>query len=221
MGGEETGVTESTRMSCSRAPIFCRPAFAAPRGRLNLPSDASYRFERGVDPGMILRGFAARRRIDARNRRRKARRGNRDSRRTSRAAAGCFACATSTAIELIGVTVPPERVDRNSATVRFGKAEARRRTTSELENSELSADLQRDVDLIEEVVRAFGIDRIAGTRSQPFHAASRSGSRYDFEIGDCGNALVGAGLSEARTSTLIPRDVGRASRGARSSCAIR
>src|SRR4029079_11455295 len=55
MGGEETGVTDGTRNILLEAAYF-RPAGIRRTARvLNLPSDASYRFERGVDPGMILR----------------------------------------------------------------------------------------------------------------------------------------------------------------------
>src|SRR6185436_10086431 len=54
MGGEETGVTDRTRNILLEAAYF-RPASIRRTARaLNLPSDASYRFERGVDPRMIL-----------------------------------------------------------------------------------------------------------------------------------------------------------------------
>src|SRR6266436_1791071 len=55
MGGEETGVTESTKNILLEAAYFL-PSSVRHRAReLNLPSDASYRFERGVDPEMVLR----------------------------------------------------------------------------------------------------------------------------------------------------------------------
>src|SRR5438067_10427598 len=55
MGGEETGVTESTRNVLLEAAYFLPASIRRTARNLNLPSDASYRFERGVDPGMILR----------------------------------------------------------------------------------------------------------------------------------------------------------------------
>src|SRR5467141_2642666 len=55
MGGEETGVTESTRNVLLEAAYFLPASVRRTARTLNLPSDASYRFERGVDPGMILR----------------------------------------------------------------------------------------------------------------------------------------------------------------------
>ena len=58
MGGEETGVTESTRNVLLEAAYFLPASVRRTARTLNLPSDASYRFERGVDPEMILRASA-------------------------------------------------------------------------------------------------------------------------------------------------------------------
>src|SRR5437660_3640217 len=55
MGGEETGVAESTRNVLLEAAYFSPASIRRTARNLNLPSDASYRFERGVDPGMVLR----------------------------------------------------------------------------------------------------------------------------------------------------------------------
>ena len=55
MGGEDTGVTETTRHVLLEAAYFLPSSIRRTARTLNLPSDASYRFERGVDPGMTLR----------------------------------------------------------------------------------------------------------------------------------------------------------------------
>src|SRR5437660_7203204 len=54
MGGEETGVTETTKNILLEAAYFLPTSVRRTARNLNLPSDASYRFERGVDPGMVL-----------------------------------------------------------------------------------------------------------------------------------------------------------------------
>src|SRR5438552_6159547 len=59
MGGEESGVTDSTRNVLLESAYFLPASVRRTARDLNLPSDASYRFERGVDPQMI---FAASRR---------------------------------------------------------------------------------------------------------------------------------------------------------------
>src|SRR5213595_2487433 len=55
MGGEETGVTDSTKNILLEAAYFLPASIRRTARELNLPSDASYRFERGVDPDMVLR----------------------------------------------------------------------------------------------------------------------------------------------------------------------
>src|SRR5205085_2489887 len=55
MGGEHTGVTDSTKNILLEAAYFLPASIRRTARDLNLQSDASYRFERGVDPDMILR----------------------------------------------------------------------------------------------------------------------------------------------------------------------
>ena len=72
MGGEETGVTDSTKNVLLEAAYFLPSSVRRTARTLNLPSDASYRFERRVDPGDGPARFAARYGIDSRNGRRKS-----------------------------------------------------------------------------------------------------------------------------------------------------
>src|SRR5947209_7695704 len=55
MGGEETGVTESTKNILLEAAYFLPASIRRTARELNLPSDASHRSERGVDPQTVLR----------------------------------------------------------------------------------------------------------------------------------------------------------------------
>src|SRR5438128_1269125 len=54
MGGEESGVTESTKNVLLESAYFLPASIRRTARELNLPSDASHRFERGVDPEVIL-----------------------------------------------------------------------------------------------------------------------------------------------------------------------
>src|SRR5438445_2165748 len=58
MGGEETAVTDSTKNILLEAAYFLPASIRRTARELDLPSDASYRFERGVDPEMVLRASA-------------------------------------------------------------------------------------------------------------------------------------------------------------------
>jgi phenylalanyl-tRNA synthetase beta chain len=54
MGGEHTGVSESTADVFLEAALFAPAEIAASGRTLGLESDARYRFERGVDPAFVL-----------------------------------------------------------------------------------------------------------------------------------------------------------------------
>jgi phenylalanyl-tRNA synthetase beta chain len=203
MGGEETGVTASTKNVLLEAAYFLPSSVRRTARTLNLPSDASYRFERGVDPGMILPGS------------------QRATELINKLAGGTPSpeIATAGALpepptavslryehcdELIGVTVPKERAAE--ILQRFGLEKTREtENESTWKIPSYRADLQRDVDLIEEIVRAFGIEHVPGrprSRSTPESEADRA---YDFESA-LRLKLSGRGLTEVRTSKLIPRN---------------
>jgi phenylalanyl-tRNA synthetase beta chain len=64
--------------------------------------------------------------------------------------------------------------------------------------------LQRDVDLIEEAVRAYGVEKISGTDRSRFTPSTAADRSHDLES-SLRNRVVAHGLSEVRTSKLIPR----------------
>jgi phenylalanyl-tRNA synthetase beta chain len=202
MGGEETGVTDSTKNILLEAAYFLPASIRRTARDLNLQSDASYRFERGVDPEMILRAS------------------QRAAELMREVAGGTPATEIHVAGELpadpadvslsyekslrvIGVAIDPKTVDE--ILTRFGL----RKTPGTNKSAtwkipSYRRDLQRDVDLIEEVLRTVGADKIQGTdrsRSIPSSAADRA---HDVESA-LRERLVGRGLSEVRTSKLIPR----------------
>jgi phenylalanyl-tRNA synthetase beta chain len=202
MGGEDTGVTESTTTLLLESAFFDPASIRRTARRLSLPSDASYRFERRVDPGTVLA---------ASNR----------AAELMREIAGANPSAEIVTAgelppsppnvslryehcnELIGVPVSAERVEKILQSFGLEKVKG--------DDSESSwripshrFDLQRDVDLIEEVVRVFGIEKVPGrdrSRSTPESEADRG---YDFES-RLRTRLAGRGLAEVRTSKLISR----------------
>src|SRR3954463_7315214 len=110
MGGEETGVSESTKDILLEAAWFLPASVRRTARTLNLPSDASYRFERRVDPRMVLA---------ASNRAAELMREIAGAQPAPEiATAGKLPPAPSDiwlryqqVEELIGVTIPPKRVD--------------------------------------------------------------------------------------------------------------
>jgi phenylalanyl-tRNA synthetase beta chain len=75
--------------------------------------------------------------------------------------------------ELLGVSIAPQQID--SILQQFGLTRIADASDTESTWSIPShrRDIQREVDLIEEVVRAYGIDKIAPRPSRPVHPAER------------------------------------------------
>jgi phenylalanyl-tRNA synthetase beta chain len=211
MGGEETGVTASTKNVLLEAAYFLPSSVRRTARTLNLPSDASYRFERGVDPAMILpashRAAELIRELGG---------GNPSSEIATAGELPASPQDVSLRYErctrLIGVAVPLERVDQILEGFGLTKTGSRESETSWRVPSHRS-DLQREADLIEEVVRVFGIDRVPVRDRSRFTSESDADRAYDFES-RLRQRLVARGLSEARTSALIPRKTGLFGAGA-------
>ena len=203
MGGEDTGVTATTRNLLLESAYFSPSSIRRTARELNLPSDASYRFERGVDPGMILRasaraaqllgeiagGSAARETIVA---------------GVLPAPPTGFSLRYAHCNQLIGVTVPPAEADQileGFGLQKLGGTEEQ----STWNIPSYRSDLRREVDLIEEIVRVYGISRISGVNRGCFAAISVADRRYDFEA-KLRQRLAARGFCEARTSALVSRD---------------
>jgi phenylalanyl-tRNA synthetase beta chain len=202
MGGEDTGVTGMTRNVLLESAYFLPPSIRRTARELNLPSDASYRFERGVDPAMVLRasqraahlireiagGQPANETIVA---------------GTLPAPPAGFPLRYERCNELLGVTVAPSEADQ--ILERFGLEKLG--ATGEQSSWRIPSyrsDLRREVDLIEEIVRVFGINRIAGADRSRFSPASAADRRYDYEM-QLRQRLVARGFLEVRTSALVGR----------------
>src|SRR6267154_2593799 len=203
MGGEETGVTESTKNILLEAAYFLPASIRRTARNLNLSSDASYRFERGVDPDMILRAS------------------HRATELMREIAGGTPAKEIHVAGKLpadpadvalsyekcnrvIGVAIDQKTIDE--ILTRFGlRKTAGTSKSATWKIPSYRRDLQRDVDLIEEVLRAYGIDKIPGRTRGRFMPTSAADSSHDVETLFLRDRLTGSGLSEVRTSKLISR----------------
>src|SRR5205807_859753 len=161
MGGEETAVTDSTKNILLEAAYFLPASIRRTARNLNLSSDASYRFERGVDPEMVLR--ASQRATELI----REIAGGQPAKEV--AAAGKIPANPSDVSlsyqkcdQVLGLAIKPKTVDEILA--RFGLSKSKRASKSRRSTWKIPSyrrDLQRDVDLIEEVVRAHGVDKIS------------------------------------------------------------
>jgi phenylalanyl-tRNA synthetase beta chain len=222
MGGEETGVTDSTKNILLEAAYFLPASIRRTARDLNLPSDASYRFERGVDPDMILR---ASHRATELIREIAGGTPAKEIYVAGKLPAGPADVSLSyeKCDRLIGVAIKPKTVDE--ILTHFGLKKIKSpplREATAYQASKVGTwkipsyrrDLQRDVDLIEEVVRAYGIDKIPGATRGHFMPVSPADRSHDLETLFLRERLAGCGLSEARTSKLISRSASAFSKDA-------
>ncbi|PYK30208.1 MAG: phenylalanine--tRNA ligase subunit beta [Verrucomicrobia bacterium] len=202
MGGEETGVSDSTKNILLEAAYFLPASIRKTARNLGLPSDASYRFERGVDPEMVLRAS------------------QRATELIQEIAQGAPAKQINVAGELpdnpgdvslsyekcdrvVGVAIKPKEIDE--ILTGFGLKKTSAAKTMKWKIPSYRRDLQRDVDLVEEVVRAYGAEKIPGTHRSRFTFTSEADRFHDLESA-WRNRLAAVGLNEVRTSKLLPRE---------------
>ncbi len=202
MGGEDTGVTDTTRNVLLESAWFLPANIRRTARELNLPSDASYRFERGVDPATVLRASERAAQLV-----REIAAGNPANETitagTLPAPPAGFPLRYARCNELIGAEVAPAEADRILEGFGLQKLGGTDEQSSWGIPSHRS-DLRREVDLIEEIVRVFGIHRIPGADRSRFTPVSSADRRYDFEM-QLRQRLVARGFAEARTSALVGR----------------
>jgi phenylalanyl-tRNA synthetase beta chain len=201
MGGEETGVTEGT------VNVLLESAYFAPSGirrtsrRLGLSSDSSYRFERGIDPQQVQGGSELATKLIL---------------EIAGGVAEDVVQVAGAAPALVGeVTLDENRARKLLGTLDMTSDEihsilAKLGLTPKSTNKDEShwiipsyrLDLQRSVDLVEEIARVIGLDRVPSRQvavASPVDAADRT---YDFAM-NLRQTLASRGFFEAQTLRLI------------------
>jgi phenylalanyl-tRNA synthetase beta chain len=199
MGGGDSEVSDATTRILLEAAYFEPMGIAKSSKRLKLRSESSARFERGIDPDAV---------------------------------ASAAARAMELFVEVAGARVAPEYVDeyprpatRPHIRVRTSKVngvlgtsltdaevlDALRPLGIDVSGSgdDIEAvtptfrpDLEREIDLVEEVARRVGFDAIGRTVAKPEHQVGGLNRRQQ-ERRLVADVLVGAGLSEAVTIPLV------------------
>ena len=208
MGGASSEISETTSTVLLEAAWFSPTAIARTSKRLALRTEASVRFERGVDPVGTDRSVA---------------------RFCQLSVDVASAAVGGPMVDVRGGISPPPRVVVRTARVNtvLGTALSADDVAGYLEpigfscsagdGGDLSVqiptwrpDCEREIDLIEEVARHHGYERIA--RTLPLTAAVGGGlSPYQLDRRRVREVLVGADLSEAwSNSFLAPDDLARA-----------
>ena len=198
MGGELSGVTESTTDILLESAVF-DPAMVRRASRsLGLISDSSYRFERGIDPEGVA--LASARAVEL----------------ILQVAGGVadetlwvagksherrdFKLRHARVRSLLGLDLSNDEIE--SALVRVGLQKISGGDESHWAIPGFRRELHREADLIEEISRVVGIEKIPSRAVGVFAPASGADLAYDFAM-DLRRKLAGMGFHEARTSTLV------------------
>ena len=199
MGGRQSEINDGTVDVLLESAYFLPVNIRKTSKRSGLSSESSYRFERGADAGIcdwasrraialiqqLAGGQVARGVIDTLSTPVEPRR---------------IACRFSRVNQLIGVDVPADAVKR--ALTNLGLTV----TSESADRIEVSVpsfrvDLQREVDLIEEVGRIHGLDKIPSVISRAEPAISKFDVAYD-RLNLVRQVLNGVGFEEAVNQTL-------------------
>jgi len=195
MGGEETGVTESTVNVILESAYFQPSSVRRTARELGLISDSSYRFERGVDPDGVL--AASQRAVElilelaggAADPETSGAGNAPDFKRTVTLRPG--RCS-----QVLGTEISSERVDGILTAFGLEKSGDAWKVPS------FRQDLTREIDLVEEVTRVFGIDNIPGRETARFVGSTPSDHAHDRNM-KLRRQLAAQGFHEARTLSLV------------------
>lgn len=211
MGGASAEIGSGTSTVLLEAASFNAMAVARTGKRLNLHSEARARFERGVDPDLptvAVERFAA---LLAASQPEPLRRGPTTDVVSEADLPGSptILCRTARVNALLGTDLPDAEVARLLGLLGFGVSPAGDGVAS-VRVPSWRPDIDREVDLIEEVARLHGYENVERTTPQGHRPATglTSYQRFRRRVRD---VLAGAGLSEAWTTTFLdPADLERA-----------
>ncbi len=204
MGGEPTGVTEQTSSIILESALFAPAVIRRTSRKLGLFSDSSYRFERGVDPLGVAAAAARAAQLIVEIAGGKVT-GGLESCGSLPDGSEPIALRDAKCQSVMGYEVERERIIELLRS--FGlelSAKTKQSTTWQVPS--FRPDLTREIDLVEEVARVEGLDKVPAKREAWMSEISEADRVYDFQL-NISRYLAGAGYFEARSLTLISSEM--------------
>lgn len=201
MGGKDTEVSQSTRNILLEAAVFNPIVVRSGRQRLGLQSDSSYRFERGVNKEIVastsmraarlIQEVAGGKCVLA------------ISSRDSKVKIKPVILKTQNVNRILGLNLTASKINKILKSLDF-KTRVKTKTSLMIQAPSHRADINLEIDLIEEIARIYGYESIPKTLPKITPRANFCGKRDLVSLTK--NILVGLGLNEAITYSLIDRE---------------
>ena len=201
MGGEDTGVTDTTTDILLESAYFAPSVVRRSGRRLGLHSDSSYRFERGADPMQVQGASELATKLIL---------------TLAGGTAGEATLHAGAAPKLVGevkldearshrlLGIPDLKTDEAHGILE--KLGLQKHSTSAEQSTwgipSYRIDLQRSVDLVEEIARVVGLERVPSRNVAVMGTGDAADRSYDQAM-QIRQALVNRGLNEAQTLRLI------------------
>lgn len=210
MGGQNSEINERTVDVLIESAYFTPTNVRRTSKALGLRTESSYRFERGCDPNWGV-DYASRRACDLilQTAGGELAPGVADA-CPARIEPKTIALRPEKVAQLLGVPLTPQEIELHLA--QLGLKPGRRKAAPvdapptveplTFHIPTFRVDLKREVDLIEEVARLHGVDRIPGTPPRGAIGANPFDAIYD-RIAEVRRLLTGMGINEAQGQTLI------------------
>lgn len=218
MGGKNSGVSEDTTDLILESAWFLPSAVRHTSRRLGLGSDSSYRFERGTSPWNVLRAAARAVQLILECAEGEAepigvageapclvpeKEAPRATVLQQGTRAKVYCALQHVALDWKELDVMTDGTTPHMEAARILKNLGLRETAAgEWDCPPWRLDLKRSCDLLEEVVRVYGIANIPATRTTIYVPESRQDRAHDFRC-ELSRRLAGAGLCEVQTLKLI------------------
>jgi phenylalanyl-tRNA synthetase beta chain len=203
MGGLNSEINSQTVDVLIESAHFKPQSIRATSKKMELRTESSYRFERGGDAGIC--DYASRRAaaLITQLAGGKVVRGAIDS-HPNPASPRLITLEAAKTGRLLGVEIPAAEQARllNGLGVASSLGGGAGAETIESAAPTWRVDLKRDVDLIEEVARLFGVDKIPSTPPRGVVGRNEFDRVYD-EIAEARRILLGFGMDEATGQTLV------------------
>jgi len=204
MGGKDTEITSKTSNILIESACFEQVVIRKACRELGLASESSYRFERGVDQGMIFASSVRAQELV------KEIAGGKTAGGMSDIGPGIekekeITLSLDDVARILGIDISPERIKDIFKRLNLGPIKKKDKISVTVPS--YRRDLNRDIDLIEEIARLYGYDkvppRLPSFTPQKTYQLEKRTTSLENEIR---KILCGAGLNEIMTYSLTSRD---------------